>query len=57
MLASATCRHTIVRGRARWPGDEICDGTAPCLSILVLAAARKVDEKGDEVDEKGDEVI
>ena len=37
MLALDTFAETIVGRRGRYPGDEICDGTAPCLSILVVA--------------------
>ena len=37
MLVSATSEDTIVRWRARQPGDEIGDDTTPRRTVLVLA--------------------
>ena len=39
MLVWATFEHAIVRGRARKPGDEICEDTTLCRSVRVLAGA------------------
>ena len=36
MLLSVTFEETVTRGRGREPGEEICNDSAPCLSLLVL---------------------
>ena len=39
MLLETTSEESLIRGHARWPGETVCDGSAPVLSFRDLSGA------------------